>query len=325
VADRKGRALPADLTSATYDLQDLNRGKGGNLIASELALDTTSGHQVQPQIGLCCPYDGIEFDPLDASVEIDGFQDVYIGGINSCNDQDNDISDLFSDWASDDTNIATMTYKQVQGVAPGVTSGSAEACLPYADCSCYMVYPSEPILSYTPVQHNYPGNPLPKACWISQYFDHIGKNGTPHHAEDVVNANGNGGVAPALGTAVYAMEAGTVTKIINTAGPAPLGYPACQGKGYLANSIHVLGTDGYTTRYVHTLALASIQVGTKVTAGQELGTLDNSGCQSGPHLHTGRYDSNGAAVNFTVPCTNPLPTNEFWDGLVDDDDVPADN
>lgn len=54
-------------------------------------------------------------------------------------------------------------------------------------------------------------------------------------------------------------------------------------------------------------------------AGQVIGTLDNSGCQSAPHLHVDRMGpTNGGPVNITIPCVNPTPTTQFEDGLVDD-------
>jgi len=44
VPDRKGNALPVEITSGTYDLEDLNPGLGGNLIEGKVVLDKTWGH-----------------------------------------------------------------------------------------------------------------------------------------------------------------------------------------------------------------------------------------------------------------------------------------
>jgi murein DD-endopeptidase MepM/ murein hydrolase activator NlpD len=71
------------------------------------------------------------------------------------------------------------------------------------------------------------------------------------------------------------------------------------------------------TRYVHITASAGIAVGKLVTAGQQIGTIDASGCQSGRHTHIGRYDPNGVAVNFTVPCSYPT---QFSNDDLDDGD-----
>ncbi|WP_353073137.1 M23 family metallopeptidase [Tunturiibacter gelidoferens] len=124
---------------------------------------------------------------------------------------------------------------------------------------------------------------------------------------------------PAYGTSVYAMEAGTVTKLDGSEGPASPAFPACQGLRKLANTVWIQGSDTYITRYVHVTPAPGLTLGQKVTQGQVIGTLDNSGCQQGAHLHLGRYPVNGPAVNFSIPCVN-APTNQLWDGTVDDDD-----
>jgi len=176
------------------------------------------------------------------------------------------------------------------------------------------------VASYTPVQHNYPGKPLSAPCWISQFFDVV-TNGKAHKAQDVVNsnANNNGGMKPAYGTPVYAAEGGTVVKAEGTNGPAGQAYPACVGRvpAWPANYVKIQGNDGYFTVYVH--VTPTVAVGTPVTQGQQIGVTDNSGCQSGAHIHMRRTDPNGTPVNFTIPCVNPLPTINFTDGLVDDD------
>lgn len=183
--------------------------------------------------------------------------------------------------------------------------------------------------SYTRIQHNYSRNPLPQLCWISSFFDAV-RAGHTHHAEDVVydNGKGTGGVKPSYGTAVYAMEAGMVVAAPGNYGPAPEGYPACNkptgthAGNYVKIQASTICTgssgDGYSTIYFHVKPLPTIAKGVCVAAGQQLGTLDNSGCQSGPHLHVGRKDPNGIPVNFTIPCTNQTPTKWFYDGLVDD-------
>lgn len=103
-------------------------------------------------------------------------------------------------------------------------------------------------------------------------------------------------------------------------GPASVGYPACVGGGYRGNYVKIKSTsDNFFTIYYH--VQPSVSANQSVTAGQQIGTLDNSGCQSGAHLHMGRKDTTNAPVPFTIPCTNPLPTTKFEDGLVSDDDA----
>ena len=64
----------------------------------------------------------------------------------------------------------------------------------------------------------------------------------------------------------------------------------------------------------------TVSTGSPVYAGQVIGNLDNSGCQTAAHLHVGRKDASGVPVNFTIPCVNPTPTSQFddGDGIVED-------
>ena len=178
------------------------------------------------------------------------------------------------------------------------------------------------VAAWTAVQHTYPAKPLSAPCWVSQFFDHV-SNGKVHRAQDVVNSNAknNGGLATPDGTPVYAAESGKVVAVAKGNGPAAQGYPACVTQNGVpaapANFVKILGTDNYNTVYVH--VTPSVAVGVQVSQGQQIGVTDNSGCQSGGHIHMRRTDHNGTPVNFTIPCVNPLPTNNFADGLVDDD------
>ena len=194
------------------------------------------------------------------------------------------------------------------------------------DVSCTIVgtffYPppvTTPVAQYTPVQHNYPRNPLPQVCRVSNFFDAV-RNGKAHHANDVIFDDGHGGgTIPPVGTPVTAMEAGNVVEAVSGQGPASLPYPQCSGAPGNYVKIKADG-DTYFTIYFH--MKPSVSKGQHVSAGQLIGTLDKSGCQKNPHLHLGRKDPSGNAVNITIPCVNPLPTTKFSDGLVDDD-VPS--
>lgn len=178
-----------------------------------------------------------------------------------------------------------------------------------------------PVAGFTPIQHNYPNRPLSAPCWISQFFDHV-INSSTHHAEDVVqaNSNNNGGITTPYGTPVYASEGGTVVSELSGEPAAPGGYPACVGTGALADYVKIKGSDGYYTVYVH--VTPTVAVNAQVTAGQQIGVTDKSGCQSAGHLHMARKDPNNNPVNFTIPCVNPKPTSNFADELVNDD-VPS--
>src|SRR2546429_6410279 len=67
------------------------------------------------------------------------------------------------------------------------------------------------------------------------------------------------------------------------------------------------------------LVTPTVATGVHVNQGQQIGVTDNSGCQLGGHIHMRRTDPSGTPVNFKLPCVNPLPTNNFADGVVDDD------
>lgn len=70
------------------------------------------------------------------------------------------------------------------------------------------------------------------------------------------------------------------------------------------------GSDGYYTIYMHMTPIVS--VGQYVTQGQEIGTIDSSGCQSKHHVYVARKDPSNNPVNFVIPgCVN-LPTPMSW-------------
>lgn len=71
-------------------------------------------------------------------------------------------------------------------------------------------------------------------------------------------------------------------------------------RGARADYVEVTGGDNAITRYVHVTAIV---LQGHVNAGQQIGTVDISGCTSGPHVHMNRK-INGVVVNFTIPCDN---------------------
>ena len=177
---------------------------------------------------------------------------------------------------------------------------------------------SNSTLGFTPIQHNYSGRPLATACWISSFYDAVRAAGA-HHAEDVIqdiDQNGHPTI-PSYGDLVLSMKTnGVVDTVVSGQPNAP--YPGClQGNPRPPGDyVKVKEADGYYTIYYH--VTPAVSVGQKIYGSTIIGYLDNSGCQSAAHLHVGRKDSNGHAVNFTIPCTNQLPTKQYYDGLVDD-------
>ena len=126
--DRQGNLLPADLTSATYDVQDLSPGPG-SLAPATLAVNNTLGSEVHPDWPICCGavYPGwspVAFDLLPNVID-----DAAIDASNSCTGGILDISGDFTSWFSANPAVAQVTTKRVQGVAPGFTTGSAKGAV----------------------------------------------------------------------------------------------------------------------------------------------------------------------------------------------------
>jgi murein DD-endopeptidase MepM/ murein hydrolase activator NlpD len=88
------------------------------------------------------------------------------------------------------------------------------------------------------------------------------------------------------------MEAGTVKSIRNTGSPFP----------GLANKVVVQGSDGMYTLYLH--VFPSVVVNQTVSAGQKIGTVDNTGQTSGPHAHICRSPDQSCTpkgVDYELP------------------------
>ncbi len=70
---------------------------------------------------------------------------------------------------------------------------------------------------------------------------------------------------------------------------------AYQSKTY-GNVVYTVDQNQIERRYAH-LNGYNVQQGTVLNAGQQLGTLGNTGRSSGPHLHYEERDSKGRAIN----------------------------
>jgi len=136
VPDRKGNALPADVSSGTYDLADLNPGLGGNLIEGKVALDKTYGHLTYGCL-TCCGYTPyLALDPTLVGVGGDG--SISADGTNNCTGVSgfslhNYFNQSNARWWSGNTSVATVTSFNGHGVAPGTTNGFATATVPNGD------------------------------------------------------------------------------------------------------------------------------------------------------------------------------------------------
>jgi hypothetical protein len=91
----------------------------------------------------------LEPDPV--SLNIDGLEDIFVQGINTCTNVPSDISISFSTWGFNPA-IAQVTTGQVQAVAPGSTTGDAIGLIlegSGSNCVEVRVEPTVPI--YVPV------------------------------------------------------------------------------------------------------------------------------------------------------------------------------
>ncbi|MBF4459444.1 M23 family metallopeptidase [Pseudoclavibacter sp. VKM Ac-2867] len=93
-----------------------------------------------------------------------------------------------------------------------------------------------------------------------------------------VDIQGIEGSAP-----IFAISAGTVTE-------------SAYGSG-AGNYVTVQHANGVSTSYWHMVAPSPLKVGDKVPAGQQLGTVGDTGSSFGGHLHLETYDQAGGKVN----------------------------
>jgi hypothetical protein len=146
VPDRKGNILPTDLTSGTYDLEDLNPGIGGNLIEGKVVVDKTWGHLTYGCL-TCCGYSPY-LAPDPSSVGVGNLVGINAMGTNNCTLRDgynlqNYFNNQYSSWWSGSTSIAKVTTLQGQGVAAGSTNGFARGWqVPDGDGSGFKVCPA---------------------------------------------------------------------------------------------------------------------------------------------------------------------------------------
>ena len=105
-------------------------------------------------------------------------------------------------------------------------------------------------------------------------------------------------LAAPTGTKVYAFDGGT---IITTRGGCVEKDSSCNG--YAGNYIEVDHGNGMITRYLH-LSKISVSKGQKVSKGQYIGEVGNTGASTGPHLDfkikvNGNYVDPEKYYNFT--------------------------
>ena len=130
-------------------------------------------------------------------------------------------------------------------------------------------------------------------CHITQPF---GANAAPFYAQLGMKGHNGTDFEAATGTPIYAVFNGTVVQAtaVEDAGSMTKGR-------FIYLESQPEGDKKYQALYFH-LEHVTVKVGDTVTAGQQIGTTDNSGqYTTGPHLHFGLYEftnQNGAWVNL---------------------------
>ena len=153
VPDRKGNLLPVDLKSVTYELRDLTPG-GRNLSTGGWSWTIPSDFPPPRPCNECC--EGIEptspfFVPDSLVLDVGELEGLSVEGVNSCTGGDEDITNDFTLWGSDDPNVATLTSKQVKAIGAGFTYGYANGDIPVNDgCGCIFLQ-SQPTVPATVV------------------------------------------------------------------------------------------------------------------------------------------------------------------------------
>lgn len=92
------------------------------------------------------------------------------------------------------------------------------------------------------------------------------------------------------GHSIMAAASGEITKVVSG---CTVGNISCGGR--YGNYIVIKHNNGTKTVYAH-LQKVYVSVGQKVTQGQEIGTLGNTGRSTGPHLHFEIENANGSKM-----------------------------
>jgi murein DD-endopeptidase MepM/ murein hydrolase activator NlpD len=128
--------------------------------------------------------------------------------------------------------------------------------------------------------------PVQGRCWFGDTWQAPRGGGRLHEGVDVIAARGN---------LLYAVVSGTISKIYIDA-------PGLRS----GNGLRIAQDNGTYFTYLHMDTFAEgIVLGTKVTAGQVVGTVGSTGNSATPHLHFEVHPGGGAPVN-PYPLIKPI-------------------
>ncbi len=126
-----------------------------------------------------------------------------------------------------------------------------------------------------------------KKITITQYF---GNTEFSTKNPQVYSGKGHNGIdfAAPEGTFIFASADGTVIGLDDT-------DINCKGASY-GKWVLIKHNNGLTTLYAH-LSSYAVKEGDKITIGQKIGTVGNTGYSTGPHLHFAIFASDGVKVS----------------------------
>ena len=169
------------------------------------------------------------------------------------------------------TASAVMAFQKARGLA---VTGRVDAATATALGLAAMDTPAPPAAVSVTLE----AKPVQGPCYYGDTWTAARGNGRVHLGVDIAAKEGN---------AVYAVVAGTVTKVYSPATDALAG-----------NGLRITRPDGTYVFYAHLSALADgIAVGTAVTAGQLVGYVGKTGNAGVPHLHLEVHPGGGSAIN----------------------------
>lgn len=189
--------------------------------------------------------------------------------------------DILKRFYANDVEISTMTAQSVGDLyAFGGSGLAAESFFPISKKDIKRIYKSSGWYYSSGKYHG--------ATDLACYW-----NGSAKNCHTIGIYSAHDGVVSSIGTAQcngMSREAGAKTGLPYV--------PGCMGT-YVNVRITSGNYAGYMFLYYHLSSVASgLKVGDKVTAGQYLGNMGNTGKSTGPHLHFQLNDPSGNRTNF---------------------------
>lgn len=133
VPDKDGKMLPADLTSGTYQLMEVNaieHASLGSLYEGKVIIDKTFGHAAYGCM-ICCGVDRGTFSPDPWSGAVGFTSPGNVVTYDACSGIGPESANgYYSTWGTLNTAIATSSSHLITGVGPGSTGNFAQGRIP---------------------------------------------------------------------------------------------------------------------------------------------------------------------------------------------------